>query len=124
MATKVASRGLQAPCYCAGEELRVAVAIDPRDSEEALLTFAQGTRMPLEKARTLKRRARFYLALPIENPHGPRLGVLIIDNLEHTRIGASTTQAAIKRVEERVALLVPWVGLQLKAIPDRILRRA
>ena len=116
--------GAAGVCYCEGTPHRIPISVDPDESQEALEEYARLSYMPPEKVRGLTRKAKFYLALPIEATTGPHLGVLVVDNAKHPRIVDSDVKAASDRAEEQTKLFVQWVALRLKAIPARIRERA
>lgn len=116
--------GIAGKCFSEGVECRVELDIDPDRDPSALEEYAERSYIPTEKAKALSRKARYYLALPIENSTGPHLGVLIVDNACHPRIVESSVKEDSKRAEAHTRFLVQWIALRMRAIPARIRERA
>jgi len=112
--------GVAGLAYCHSGEQRIVLP----DPEEDLEEYARLSYVPVAKVRSLERKARFYLALPIENTTGPHAGVLVVDHGKYPRIVDSEKPTHSDRAEERTRLFVGWVALRLRAIPTRIRERA
>ncbi|MGE3966366.1 MAG: hypothetical protein AB7I09_19875 [Planctomycetota bacterium] len=113
--------GAAGVCYCEGSEQRIEVTADPESDEAG---YAAESRLSVEKVRNLTRKAKFYLAHPIEASAGPHVGVLIVDHLKYPRILDEESKAACERAEKQVAILVQWVAQQLRQVPAKIRERA
>jgi hypothetical protein len=97
--------------------------VDGSDTFDAdLADYAAKSAIPVEVARGLSRRARFYFAVPLGGEYGNPIGVLVADNLT-MKVLADGTDPDCQAAHDRVKFFASWIATRLAKIPVNIRER-
>jgi len=118
--------GAAGQCLCRNQAHTKVIDLDVVDGSPDFMAkaqeYANQSGLPLEKVVKLRRRAKYYFAVPLGGAYGNPLGVLVVDNTA-PRILAGEKDTPCRSAEDRVRFLATLIADRLARVPAEILKR-